>query len=502
MTSSNTDCSAGKFLYKDRKNQTGILQRFVDPAGGGTNNSQIRAICTPKMCVLERRKTKQSLHDTRYGIYERTVTFEGPEVFSTLLPIRGAALPKKLRHVCDKVLSDVSEAMINASRKSETKDDLRMVLNLKVDCKERVWILYSSSIRSLPGQSQFVADIPSYKIRLSKSNELLNTQNVIALSSSAKLCQNANHDPSVKISNKKSFSACPSCGNRGAGETFHPVPYKTIISHFEHLLAISEKTDTWPPTSDIIKSAGGVGFGTCTIAKGDDVKDEDLVIPPVIRHLHQRLKVEGYRRYRSDPLFLHKQCEVCEDCFLAYAKLVSTSFQIILPIKTDTVLETLGFASLNEKIMLSSKPSLSRREKRIPEREKKSSSFMDLFVQCPSLPKAIVDPPALEPESGFNKFLPLSSKYIGSPQQPLIHMISMQQKLPRSKIKEETAIKNPYEETMKIVDTSRRRKKCKKLCVDSNSFHRDGVAPYLENNLRERLVEKGIGYGFSSESMT
>ena len=449
--------STGNFLYKDRKNQTGILQRFVEPTGGGTNNSQIRAICTPKMCVLERRKTKQSLHDTRYGLYERTVTFEGPEVFSTSLPIRGTALPSKLRHLCDKVLSDVSAAMTNTSRKSETKDDLRMVLNLKVDIKERVWILYSSSIRSLPGQSRFIADIPSYKSRPSKSNEPLNILDVITLSPSVKLCQNANHDPCARISNKKSFNTCPSCGKIGVGETFHPVPYKTIISHFEQVLAIPEATDTWPPPSDIMKNTGGVGFGTVTVAEGGGVRDEDLVIPPVIRHLHKRLKVEGYRRYRSDPLFLHKQCDVCEDCFLAYAKLVSTSFQIVRPIKTDTVLENLGFASLDERTSESKKSSL--RRQKIPERKKISSSFMDLFVQCPSLPKAIVDPPAVEPESDTNKFMPLPYENIESPHQPLMHMITMHQKLPRSTVKKPTLVKNPYEEQMRIVDAPRRKKK-------------------------------------------
>merc|ERR1712194_789795 len=64
-------------------------------------------------------------------------------------------------------------------------------------------------------------------------------------------------------------------------------------------------------------------------------KIDEVVIPPVIRHLHNRLKIQGYRRYRMDPLFLHKTCNVCEHCFLGYAKLSSSNFQIAEPIRLD-----------------------------------------------------------------------------------------------------------------------------------------------------------------------
>jgi hypothetical protein len=36
--------------------------------------------------------------------------------------------------------------------------------------------------------------------------------------------------------------------------------------------------------------------------------------------------------YRGDPQFLQKTCDVCENCFLAYAKLTSSSFLMVLPV--------------------------------------------------------------------------------------------------------------------------------------------------------------------------
>jgi hypothetical protein len=42
------------FLHHGKHNKSGILQRFIAPHGG-THNSTIRAVWTPKMCILERR---------------------------------------------------------------------------------------------------------------------------------------------------------------------------------------------------------------------------------------------------------------------------------------------------------------------------------------------------------------------------------------------------------------------------------------------------------------
>jgi len=138
-------------------------------------------------------------------------------------------------------------------------------------------------------------------------------------------------------------------------EHFYPVPYKTIISHFEHAIDMMkdelglERLIEWPPDKQLIEAAGGVGFGSYHLhCKGGrasarngmavaELPEEDTLIPPVIRQIHGRLKVQGYRRYRNDPLFLHRNCNVCEHCFLSYAQLASTSFQMINPVRIDEV---------------------------------------------------------------------------------------------------------------------------------------------------------------------
>ena len=78
------------------------------------------------MCLLERRVNTKQLHDKRYGQYERSVTYEGPEYCSTAAPLRGSVLPSQIQRICENVVSHVAEVSFQKHRIT------RLVLNLKV----------------------------------------------------------------------------------------------------------------------------------------------------------------------------------------------------------------------------------------------------------------------------------------------------------------------------------------------------------------------------------
>ena len=46
----------------------------------GPRNAVIRTIWSPKVCLVERRTNRHAIHDRRFGLYERTVTYEGPGI--------------------------------------------------------------------------------------------------------------------------------------------------------------------------------------------------------------------------------------------------------------------------------------------------------------------------------------------------------------------------------------------------------------------------------------
>lgn len=65
----------------------------------------------------------------------------------------------------------------------------------------------------------------------------------------------------------------------------------------------------WPPSTEVLEAAGGVGFGTI-LQTGDvnlsRIMAEDVMVPPVIRFSHPKLAADAYVRHRRDPLFLYK----------------------------------------------------------------------------------------------------------------------------------------------------------------------------------------------------
>ena len=290
------------FLAHGRKNQTGILQRFMQPTGGGTHNSLIQAIWTPNLCLMERRRTKQSLQDARFGLYERTVTFEGPDVHSASKPIRGTVLGNKIKHLCNEMVRHVSEVTGADNRKrsrggSRSRDTTatqvlaapmadrlsRMVVYFKVDINDDIWVLFTSSLRLDGGVGAIDSTCTTLQLPPSPTTGTLlqplssnanncigstlsmplNINSIVMLGPNIKLNPKANHDPNKILENEVTLSYCPSCGLDVSHEHFYPVPYKTIISHFEHALDMMkdelglDRLIEWPPDTQLIKAAGG-----------------------------------------------------------------------------------------------------------------------------------------------------------------------------------------------------------------------------------------------------
>uniref|UniRef100_A0A6U2PKG9 Uncharacterized protein n=1 Tax=Leptocylindrus danicus TaxID=163516 RepID=A0A6U2PKG9_9STRA len=318
--------SLHSFLNDCRKECSGILQRFIAPRG--TNNSMICAIWSPKLCVLERRINRRQLNDVKFDLYERAITFEGPEMHSTAVPLRGNVLTGKIQHICETIVSHIFEVSERQNKIS------RMVTNFKVDNKGKVWFLWSTSIR---------LDIQDDNFGLYPND--VSNPGPLTIDPNYKLPPSVNLGPAT-VNNPSTDDGgakkCLSCAKAlPILNEAHPVPYKTIIAHFEKVVdmikedSLDKNVISWPPESSVINAAGHVGFGFAKASNDASIsfaETIDLVIPPIIRQLHTRLKVAGYRRYRRDPLFLHKTCSVCEICFLSYAQLASTGFQIIRPI--------------------------------------------------------------------------------------------------------------------------------------------------------------------------
>jgi len=292
------------FLYKREKTDNGIIQRFIEPKG--THNTMIRAIWSPKVCLLERRQNVHNLQDTRrFSMYDRAITYEGPDVNSRADPVRGSILPSQVQRTCQSLVNHVAEVSFQKHRIK------RLAGNFKVDPKDRVWFLWATSLRI-----EHTGELsPRSHKRLLKEGITpgapVNIDALLHLPSSVRITTSIPKagKPPISTTGITLFD-CPSCGRTVQPDYCHKVSYKTIVEHFQQLLTVmgagsfdrsrggggsSLDVDSlprdglaWPPDPEVVAALGGVGLGGAMgllgKSHGNHVpSEEDLVIPPVLR---------------------------------------------------------------------------------------------------------------------------------------------------------------------------------------------------------------------------
>ena len=123
-----------KFSFED-----GILQKFVDPKGD--NNATFRLTWSPKLCLFEKCSNIRKITDTKYDIYERAVTYDGEEFQTKTEPLKGSNLPDRIEKIGMSIANHVSNITL------EKIKIVRMILNFKIDKKDRIIFLWCSSLR-------------------------------------------------------------------------------------------------------------------------------------------------------------------------------------------------------------------------------------------------------------------------------------------------------------------------------------------------------------------
>jgi len=392
------------FLYEREKVDNGVLQRFVEPKG--IKNVMIRGIWSPKLVLVERRENLHHLSDQKYSLYERAVTYEGPEKLSVASPIRGSVIPVSIKQTCHAVVDHVGELSFGKNKIS------RLALNFKLDGHNKLWLLWASSLRLenttvthvSSGDQQAVirtsAPSPLGPVSLETNCQVPGYVNAAFRTTQASRAVGSripiNDISSLSVVHDKdiipvSMCECRSCKKQVLEDRFYQMSYKTLVAHFEQVMSVLAASTNgsmvleWPPDPKTIQALGGVGLAPLenlrkSIRNTKDkskfvIPPEDIEIPPVIREAHPHLTAHDYRRFRKDPLFLYKNVPVCEDCYLVLAEIQNES--CIQPLKVaagrDTVAdrerrEDKSSRALQDHIERASKPRIEKRERRMKEK--------------------------------------------------------------------------------------------------------------------------------------
>ncbi|GMF12727.1 unnamed protein product [Phytophthora lilii] len=332
----------------------GILQQLALPKGAC--NSTLRAIWSPKLCLLERRINMHAIHDARFSVYERGVTFEeggGAEALSRPEPVRGSMLPGMVQQLCERVVDHVTRVSYHKFRIA------RMVLRLQVDADDRLWLLWSSSLRLQPPlapATPLSPDMPSGEAGIRPldivSDAKVPTFAFAQGSGGGPVSLTSTSSPEMDEDPRSGQTRCASCAQLVAHRALLPTTYKAVLAHFQQVLKflrerVNEENQVaieWPPHDRVVQQAGGVGFGILRHLKSVGSSSDDsgmakvgsgmrmwqgreLLVPPVIRYLHPTLRAEDFARHRHDPIFLHKTVGVCERCCLVYADYATASLE-------------------------------------------------------------------------------------------------------------------------------------------------------------------------------
>ena len=287
-----------KFSFED-----GILQKFVDPKGD--NNSTFRLTWSPKLCLFEKCTNIRKITDSKYDIYERAVTYDGEEFQTKTEPLKGSNLPDRIEKIGMSIANHVSNITL------EKIKIVRMILNFKIDKKDRILFLWCSSLRIENGldkrtfnDSKRVKEVDINKIKV-RSPEDINL-----------FKYNINGKP---IKPHKD-AVCLNCGEKIESYRLYEINFKTLIESHENRKRDNDLLDIY---KKINMTSSGVEIipylednNTEVLEKLKKYNYRNFIIPKVIMEIYPKMKYEDYINLKDDAVFCAKTSVVCDSCYL------------------------------------------------------------------------------------------------------------------------------------------------------------------------------------------
>ena len=287
-----------KFSFED-----GILQKFVDPKGD--NNSTFRLTWSPKLCLFEKCTNIRKITDSKYDIYERAVTYDGEEFQTKTEPLKGSNLPDRIEKIGMSIANHVSNITL------EKIKIVRMILNFKIDKKDRIIFLWCSSLRIENGldkrslnDNKRVKEVDINKIKV-RSPEDINL-----------FKYNINGKP---IKPHKD-AVCLNCGEKIESYRLYEINFKTLIESHENRKRDNDLLDIY---KKINMTSSGVEIipylednNTEVLEKLKKYNYRNFIIPKVIMEIYPKMKYEDYINLKDDAVFCAKTSVVCDSCYL------------------------------------------------------------------------------------------------------------------------------------------------------------------------------------------
>ena len=315
-----------KIVYDD-----GILQKFEDPKG--EYNITYRLTWSPKLSLFEKCTNLRKIYDKHFDIYERAVTYDGEEFQTKTEPIKGNHIPQRIEKIGLNIVNHVSNITL------EKIKIIRLILNFKIDKKDRIIFLWCSSLRILNTSNVINPRLMSIKERGKiEQNFFRKQQNIKEIDNEKIRLRPPDYVNLFKysVSGKpilpQKESVCLNCGQKVENYRLYEISFKTIIeghdnrkrdkqyySIFNKINMTSSGVEVIPCDSD----KKTFGEKNEIIEKLKQNKINNFIIPKIIQELYPKLKFQDYFSLKYDTFFRNKTTCICDDCYLEITKYCS-----------------------------------------------------------------------------------------------------------------------------------------------------------------------------------
>ena len=320
------------FLNNKIKHDEGILQKFIDPKG--EYNTIYRITWSPKLSLFEKCSNLRKLNDKHFDIYERAVTYDGEEFQSKIEPLKGRLLPERMQQIALNIAEHVSNITL------EKIKIIRMILNFKVDKKDRIIFLWCSSLRIDQGQrKKNLINVDNKSLSKINNDKASETRIKSVDESKIKLFPPDNinlfkYSIVGKPIQPHKEAYCLNCGLNVENYRLYEISFKHLIESHENL---KRDKQFFPLYQNLNMTSTGIEvmpFEEKKKNKNNDQKYnvintlkennfQNFIIPKVISRLYPKLSFSDYFSLKTNIIFLNKRTVVCDTCYLEITKYCS-----------------------------------------------------------------------------------------------------------------------------------------------------------------------------------
>ena len=315
-----------KIIYDD-----GILQKFEDPKG--EYNITYRLIWSPKLSLFEKCTNLRKINDKHFDIYERAVTYDGEEFQTKTEPIKGNHIPQRIEKIGLNIVNHVSNITL------EKIKIIRLILNFKIDRKDRIIFLWCSSLRILNMSNVINPRLMNIKGRGKVEQNFLRKDHSVKEIDNEKIKLRPpdyvnlfKYSVSGKPILPQKESVCLNCGQKVENYRLYEISFKNIIEGHDNRKRDKQYYSIF---NKINMTSSGIEVIPCDSDKKNfDEKNEiidklkankinNFIIPKIIQELYPKLKFQDYFNLKNDTFFRNKNTCVCDDCYLEITKYCS-----------------------------------------------------------------------------------------------------------------------------------------------------------------------------------